>query len=36
MVTQELDVFESMIGCGLQKVVAGLQIFRVTYLVWFT
>jgi len=34
MVTQELDVFEIMIGCRLQKVVGGLQIFRVALLVW--
>lgn len=34
MVTLELDVFKMMIGCRLQKAVAGLQIFRVTFLVW--
>jgi len=32
MVTQELDISEIKIGCQLQKAVAGLQIFRVTFL----
>jgi hypothetical protein len=34
MVTQELDTFEIKIGCELQKAVAGLRIFRVTFLLW--
>ena len=33
MITQEVDVFEIMIECRLQKAVLGLQIFLVTFLV---